>query len=71
MQSSGELAKKTLPTRSIAYNGPRGPMKMAKSHQATQNVYIAKTVKKNDTVAYEIIDTYPNVEDPGKGCNLD
>lgn len=54
----------------VAYTGPRGPMKMAKNHQATQNVYIAKTVKKDNAVAYEIIDTYQNVEDPVKGCNL-
>ncbi len=55
----------------VAYTGPRGPMKMAKNHQATQNVYIAKTVKKDNAVAYEIIETYPNVEDPVKSCNLD
>jgi len=55
----------------VAYTGPRGPMKMAKNHQATQNVYIAKTVKKDNAVAYEIIETYQNVEDPVKGCNLD
>jgi branched-chain amino acid transport system substrate-binding protein len=55
----------------VSYTGPRGPMKMAKNHQATQNVYIVKTVKKDNAVAFEIIDTYPNVEDPVKGCNLD
>ncbi|HYI27373.1 MAG TPA: ABC transporter substrate-binding protein [Bradyrhizobium sp.] len=54
----------------VAYTGPRGPMKMAKNHQATQNVYIVKTVKKGNAVAFDIIDTYPNVEDPVKGCNL-
>jgi hypothetical protein len=46
-------------------------MKMAKNHQATQNVYIVRTVKKDDAVAFEIIDTYPNVEDPVQGCKLD
>ena len=30
----------------VAYTGPRGPMKMAKNHQATMNVYIVKTVEK-------------------------
>jgi branched-chain amino acid transport system substrate-binding protein len=55
----------------VAYTGPRGPMKMAKNHQATQNVYIVKTVKKDNAVAFDIIDTYQNVEDPVKGCNLD
>jgi branched-chain amino acid transport system substrate-binding protein len=55
----------------VAYVGPRGPMKMAKNHQATQNVYIVRTVKKDDAVAFEIIDTYPNVEDPVQGCKLD
>jgi branched-chain amino acid transport system substrate-binding protein len=54
----------------VAYTGPRGPMKMAKNHQATQNVYIVKTVPKGEDVAFEIIDTYPNFEDPVKGCNL-
>jgi branched-chain amino acid transport system substrate-binding protein len=55
----------------VAYTGPRGPMKMAKNHQATQNVYIVKTVKKDNAVAFEIIDTYKDVEDPVKGCNLE
>ena len=55
----------------VAYNGPRGPMKMAKNHQATQNVYIVKTVKKGNAVAFEVIDTFPNFEDPVKGCTLD
>ena len=55
----------------VAYTGPRGPMKMAKNHQATQNVYIVKTVKKDNAVAFDILDTYQNVEDPVKGCNLD
>jgi branched-chain amino acid transport system substrate-binding protein len=55
----------------VAYEGPRGPMKMAKNHMATQNVYIAKTVKKGADVAFELLDTYPNFEDPVKGCKLD
>jgi branched-chain amino acid transport system substrate-binding protein len=55
----------------VAYTGPRGPIKMAKNHMATQNVYIVKTVKKGGSVAFEVIDTYPNFEDPVKGCNLD
>jgi branched-chain amino acid transport system substrate-binding protein len=54
----------------VAYTGPRGPMKMAKNHMATQNVYIVKTVKKGADVAFEVIDTYPSFEDPVKGCNL-
>jgi branched-chain amino acid transport system substrate-binding protein len=54
----------------VAYNGPRGPMKMGKNHMATQNVYIAKTVKKGANVAFEVIDTFPNFEDPVKGCTL-
>jgi len=33
--------------------------------------YIVKTVKKDNAVAFDIIDTYQNVEDPVKGCNLD
>jgi branched-chain amino acid transport system substrate-binding protein len=55
----------------VAYTGPRGPMKMAKNHMATQNVYIARTVKKDSGVAFDIIDTFPNFEDPVKGCKLD
>jgi branched-chain amino acid transport system substrate-binding protein len=55
----------------VAYNGPRGPIKMAKNHMATQNVYIVKTVKKGGSVAFEVIDTYPNFVDPVTGCNLD
>jgi branched-chain amino acid transport system substrate-binding protein len=54
----------------VAYEGPRGPMKMGNSRQATQNVYIAKTVKKGSDVAFELLETYPNFEDPVKGCNL-
>jgi branched-chain amino acid transport system substrate-binding protein len=55
----------------VAYTGPRGPMKMAKNHQATQNIYIVKTVAKGDDVVFQVIDTYPNFEDPVKGCKLD
>jgi branched-chain amino acid transport system substrate-binding protein len=55
----------------VAYTGPRGPMKMAKNHQATQNVYIVKTVKKDNAVAFDIIDTFTNFEDPVEGCRLD
>ncbi len=54
----------------VAYTGPRGPMKMAKNHQATMNVYIVKTVEKGGNVVFEVIDTFPNFEDPVKGCNL-
>jgi branched-chain amino acid transport system substrate-binding protein len=54
----------------VAYEGPRGPMKMAKNHMATQNVYIVKTVKKAGNTAFDIIDTYPNFVDPVQGCNL-
>jgi len=55
----------------VAYTGPRGPMAMAKNHQATQNIYIVKTVPKGDDVVFEVIDTFPNFEDPVKGCKLD
>jgi len=43
-------------------------MSMAKNHQATQNVYIVKTVKEGDGVGFEVIDTYPNFVDPVQGC---
>ena len=56
----------------VSYTGPRGPMSMAKNRQATQNVYIVKTVKKSDgKTGFEVIDTYKNFVDPVKGCKLD
>jgi branched-chain amino acid transport system substrate-binding protein len=55
----------------VSYTGPRGPMTMAKNRQATQNVYIVKTVQKSDgNTGFEVIDTYKNFVDPVKGCNL-
>ena len=45
-------------------------MAMAKNHQATQNIYSVKTVAKGDDVVFEVIDTFPNFEDPVKGCKL-
>ena len=55
----------------VAYNGPRGPMSMANNHQATQNMYIVKTMMKGSEVGFEIIDTMPNFVDPVQGCKLD
>jgi branched-chain amino acid transport system substrate-binding protein len=52
----------------VSYTGPRGPMKMGANHQATQNIYIVKTVKKGDSVGFEVIDNFPSYEDPVKGC---
>jgi branched-chain amino acid transport system substrate-binding protein len=55
----------------VAYTGPRGPMSMAKNRQATQNVYIVKSVQKSDgNTGFEVIDTYKNFVDPVKGCKL-
>jgi branched-chain amino acid transport system substrate-binding protein len=55
----------------VSYTGPRGPMSMAKNRQATQNVYIVKTVQKNDgNTGFEVIDTYKDFVDPVKGCTL-
>ena len=54
----------------VSYVGPRGPMKMAANHQATQNVYIVKTVKKGDSVGFDVIDTFANYEDPVQGCKM-
>jgi hypothetical protein len=45
-------------------------MKMAANHQATQNVYIVKTVKKGDSLGFDVIDTFPNYEDPVQGCKM-
>ena len=54
----------------VSYVGPRGPMKMAANHQATQNVYIVKTVPKGDDVAFEVLDTFKDFVDPVQGCNM-
>ncbi|MBX9823973.1 MAG: hypothetical protein K2Y27_03165 [Xanthobacteraceae bacterium] len=35
---------------------------------ATQNVYIVKTVKKSNAVAFDVLDTYTKVEDPAKAA---
>lgn len=53
-----------------AYIGPRGPMKMAANHQATQNVYIVRAVKKGEGIGFETIETFPNYEDPVTGCKM-
>jgi branched-chain amino acid transport system substrate-binding protein len=55
----------------VSFVGPRGPMKMdPKNHTATQNVYIAKTVKRGDDIGFEVIETIPNVADPVTGCTF-
>jgi hypothetical protein len=41
-----------------------------KNHTATQNVYIAKTVKRGDDIGFEVIETIPNVADPVTGCTF-
>jgi branched-chain amino acid transport system substrate-binding protein len=55
----------------VAYTGPRGPMSMAKNHQATQNIYIVKTMMKGADVGFEIIDKYADFVDPVQGCKMD
>ncbi len=54
----------------VSYIGPRGPMKMGANRQATQNVYIVKTVKKGEGLGFQVLDTVANYEDPVKGCKL-
>jgi branched-chain amino acid transport system substrate-binding protein len=55
----------------VAYTGPRGPMSMAKNRQATQNVYIVKSVQKSDgNTGFEVLDVYKNFVDPVKGCKF-
>lgn len=55
----------------VSYTGPRGPMTMDPStHSATQNVYIAKTVKRDGKIGFEILETFPKVVDPVKGCTF-
>jgi branched-chain amino acid transport system substrate-binding protein len=54
----------------VSYTGPRGPMKMAKNHEATENVYIVKTVKQDGKVAFQVIDTFKDFADPVKGCKM-
>ena len=55
----------------VAYNGPRGPMSMAKNHQATQNTYVVKTVQKGSEVVFEVLDTQKNFADPVQGCKME
>jgi hypothetical protein len=42
-----------------------------RNHQATQNVYIVRTVKKDNVVAFDVIDTFRDFEGPVEGCKLD
>lgn len=55
----------------VSYTGPRGPMAVdPRNRGATQNIYIAKTIKAGDGIGYEVVETLPNVPDPVHGCNL-
>jgi branched-chain amino acid transport system substrate-binding protein len=54
----------------VSYVGPRGPMAMGANRQATQNVYIVKTVKKGDGLGFQVVDTIANYKDPVTGCKL-
>jgi branched-chain amino acid transport system substrate-binding protein len=54
----------------VKYNSPRGPISIGKTNTVSQNIYIARTVKRGEKIGYEILDTYKNFEDPVEGCNL-
>lgn len=53
----------------VTFNGPRGRISIdPATHGATQNFYIVKTVKKDDRIGFETIETFADVVDPVKGC---
>ena len=55
----------------VQFNGPRGPFRIdPKTNNVIQNIYIARVVKDGDSVANQVIETIPNVQDDPKGCNL-
>ena len=55
----------------VSFEGPRGPMKMdPKSNNVSQNIYIARTVKKGDSAAFELLDTVPNVSADASTCDM-
>lgn len=55
----------------VSFVGPRGPTSMnPKTNQVDQNVYIAKTVKKDGKVVFELLDTIQNVSTDASQCKM-
>jgi branched-chain amino acid transport system substrate-binding protein len=55
----------------VSFTGPRGPMKMdPKTNHVSQNIYIARTVKKGDAVAFELLDTARDVKIDDSACQM-
>ena len=51
----------------VEITSPRGPIKFDKeTHNIIQNIYIMETVVENNTTENKVIDTIPDVADPGK-----
>ena len=51
----------------VELTSPRGPIKFDKeTHNIIQNIYIMETVVENDATENKVIDTIPDVADPGK-----
>jgi branched-chain amino acid transport system substrate-binding protein len=53
--------------RGVAFDAPRGPFRFDPvTHNVIQNEYIRKVVDLGDRMANQVIETIPNVQDPGK-----
>ena len=51
----------------VELTSPRGPIKFDKeTHNIIQNIYIMETVVENGATENKVIDTIPDVADPGK-----
>lgn len=51
----------------VELTSPRGPIKFDKeTHNIIQNIYIMETIVENDATENKVIDTIPDVADPGK-----
>ncbi|MDB5569374.1 MAG: transporter [Hyphomicrobiales bacterium] len=55
----------------VSFKGPRGPMTMdPKTNHVSQNIYIAKAVKTDGEVGFELLDTITNVTTDSTACNM-
>ena len=51
----------------VELTSPRGPIKFDKeTHNIIQNIYIMETIVENGATENKVIDTIPDVADPGK-----
>ena len=57
--------------RAVKYDGPRGPMRIdPKTNNIVQNIYMVEVREVNGQLTHAVLDTYKDVQDPPKGCNL-